>query len=238
MIKAISTFLRLADPPPTFNIWSPNFDPRVLPADKNLGETLCEQVRAIKPDHVIVDPLRAFWPEAEDRPQDAMAMVRELRSLSKDVGCSWTLNHHRRKRNRQFPVSLEKNRHEWFEEAAGALALINASDTRLGLERSTVGPGDLLMAGFLRGVGWTESMLLERVHDEDGEPLGYRLMTGADHLNPRYQQTLQGLPRSFRFKDAHAALGGTSSSNTTKFLKQCIAVGVLKRDGKAYIKLE
>jgi hypothetical protein len=238
MIERLSSFLGLSRPPDEFQIWSPNFDTREPPPDKSLADLLVDLVRATRPDHVVVDPLRAFWPEAEDKSKDSMAMVHRLRGLSREFGCSWTLNHHRRKRNWQYTVSLENDRHIWFEEAAGALALINASDTRLGLEQSTGGRGDLVMAGFIRSVGWTGSLHLERVHDDNGDPLGYRLMTGVAQLNTSYQQAFGQLSSRFRFKDALGTLGGTSSSNTTAFLKQCIAVGVLRKEGNEYIKVE
>jgi hypothetical protein len=238
MIRVISGFLGLCEPPSEFHLWSPNFDPRDPQPDETLADILCEQVKALRPDHVVVDPLRAFWPEAEEKSRDAMAMVRRLRLLSKETDCSWTLNHHRRKRDAKHVVSLEKDRHVWFEESAGAHALINGSDTRLGVENAPTGRGDLVLAGFVRAVGWLGSMYLERVHDENGEPLGYRRLTGIDHLNVRYRQAYGQLPDRFRFKDAHAALGGTSGSSTSEFLKQCVTLSVLKKEGTEYIKVE
>lgn len=113
MIRVISRFLGLCEPPPEFYLWSPNFDPRDAQPDETLANILCEQVKAVRPDHVIVDPLRAFWPEAEEKSRDAMAMIRRLRLLSKEIGCSWTLNHHRRKRDARNVVSIEKDRHVW-----------------------------------------------------------------------------------------------------------------------------
>jgi hypothetical protein len=238
MIRVISGFLGLDAPPSEFYLWSPNFDPREPPADQTLADILCEQVKAVRPDHVVVDPLRAFWPEAEEKSRDAMAMIRRLRLLSKETGCSWTLNHHRRKRDAKNIVSLERDRHIWFEESAGAHALINGSDTRLGVENVSGGRGDLVFAGFVRTVGWIGSMHLERIHDDNGEPQGYRRLTGIDNLNARYNQAYGQLPSRFRFRDAHAALGGTSDSSTSEFLKQCVTLNVLRKEGTAYTKVE
>jgi hypothetical protein len=108
----------------------------------------------------------------------------------------------------------------------------------LGVENVSAGRGDLVLAGFVRAVGWLGSMYLERVHDENGEPLGYRRLTGIDHLNVRYRQAYGQLPDRFRFKDAHAALGGTSGSSTSEFLSQCRTLSVLKKEGTEYIKVE
>jgi hypothetical protein len=238
MIRVISGFLGLCAPPQEFHLWSPNFDPRDPPAEQTLADILCEQVKALRPDHVVVDPLRAFWPDAEEKSREAMAMIRCLRLLSKEIGCSWTLNHHRRKRDAKHVVSIENDRHIWFEESAGAHALINGSDTRLGVEAMSTGRGDLILAGFVRAVGWIGSMYLERTHDDNGEPLGYRHLSGVDHLNVRYRQAYGQLPGRFRFKDAHASLGGTSDSSTSEFLKQCITLGVLKKEGPEYVKVE
>jgi hypothetical protein len=239
MIERLASFLQLDQPPTDFHVWSPNFDPRPHDPSKFLSAVLAEQVELLRPVHVIVDPLRAFWPVAEESAKEAMEMVRELRRLSKEFGCSWTLNHHRRKRNRQFPVTLEGDRHEFFEEAAGAMALINASDTRLGLEKpSGANKADLVLAGFLRGMGWSESIYLQRVFDDDGEPIGYAPLGGLSQLSANFQQAFSQLSPQFRFKDASTAVGGSSGSNTTAFLRQCLTAGILRKDGKLYIKVE
>ena len=236
MLRALSSFLELPAPPENFYVWSPNFDPRIRLESTEVADVLCEQVRKLKPDLVIVDPLRAFWPEAEEKSRGAVAMIRQLRDLSREVGCSWLLNHHRRKRNQHHSVTLEGDKHRWFEEAAGSHALVNGCDTRLGLEMTEDPWADLTLAGFIRAVGWTGSLSLQRVYDDDGDPLGYRLMTGIDQLGDSYRSAFEALGPRFRFKDVQAALGGKSASNANEMLNKCLTLGLVRRDGKEYVK--
>ena len=237
MLEAVSRFAGLPAPPENFFVWSPNFDPRPPEPDSTPADLIAEQVKRLRPGLVIVDPLRAFWPDAEEGASYAIKMISSLRQLSKDVGCTWVLNHHRRKRNAQYSVGLAKDRHTWFEEAAGSLALVNSSDTRLGVESASGGRGDLVIAGFVRTIGWIGSRTLERSLDEDGEPLGYRVLMGADFLNDHYRRAYEELGERFRYKDAHRALGGSSASNTVEFLKQCQSLGLLKKDGQVHVKV-
>ena len=116
------------------------------------------------------------------------------------------------------------------------MALVNGSDTRLGLEEIRGAQSELVLAGFVRSIGWIGTFHLERVHDEEGEPQGYAVLAAVDLLNPNYQQAFATLTERFRFKDAHAALGGTSASNANEFLKQCVALGLVTKDGEGIPK--
>ena len=109
-LGAVSRHLGLDRPPENFYLWSPNFDPSIPDPESKVADVLCAQVELVKPALVIVDPLRAFWTDAEENARDAMAMIVRMRRISKEVGCSWTLNHHRRKRNHQHAVRLERDR--------------------------------------------------------------------------------------------------------------------------------
>lgn len=237
MLPAVCDLVGVESPPDDFRVWSPNFDLRE-PDYRALADQLCEQVQVFRPDLIVVDPLRAFWPTAEEGSRDAIEMLKRMREISREIACSWVTNHHRRKRN-QFlkkPVSLETDRHIWFEEAAGSLALINGTDTRLGVEESKKANAALLLAGFVRSRGYIEPHYLERVVDDQGDPLGYRVLTESDYLNPNYRQALAALQTRFRFKDAHRQLGGSSSSATTRFLEQCGSLGLVKKVDGEYLK--
>jgi hypothetical protein len=236
MINALSKFLELDGPPDDFRVWSPNLDPTPPPPPDpeakqsgEIGDVLVERVKLYRPDLVICDPLRAFWPDAERDSTEGVKLVRLMRLVTKDVGCEWLANHHRRKRDLKNPVTLVRDRNAWFEEAAGTLALVNQTDTRLGIEAASGGVADLVLGGFVRGRGWTGVQHLVRVFDDDGEPLGYRVTTGADLLPENYRAALVKLPDAFRFRDAKAALGGNSDSNTTNLLKECISAGLVKK---------
>jgi len=194
---------------------------------------LTERVKAVQPSFVAVDALRTFWPDAETKNKEAAETIASLRKL-KDV--TWLLLHHRRKLNQQAPVAiLEENPHAWFQETAGAYALVNQSDTRLGVMPG-VGQTDLLLAGFLRLVGPIGTLDLARVMDDEGKPIGYRPLTGIEHLRPEDRATFLRLPDRFRFKDVQAVMGSTSGSNVSRLVAKCCSLGLAKKDGVEYVK--
>ncbi len=125
----------------------------------------------------------------------------------------------------------------WLEQAAGTKALVTGATLRLGIEdRREDQPGDLLVAGFLRGAGPTEATILKRICDEDGEPVAYEAVSGIDLLSARDRDVFNGLSEHFGFKDAKAAFGGKSDSSAANFLKRCVALGLLIKAGGVYLK--
>ena len=58
----------------------------------------------------------------------------------------------------------------------------------------------------------------------------------SDQLSERYREAFESLAPRFRFKDVHAALGGTSASNVAELLTQCASLGLVRKDGKEYVK--
>jgi hypothetical protein len=234
LVQRISRFLGLSDIPSNFEIWSPNWDPSIGDDDTS-AKLLLKRVAAVKPAFVIVDPLRSIWPDAEVKTSDAMAMIHAQRRLTSRVGCTFLNNHHRRKPDYKNPVHLLTGKHRWFEEAAGARALVNNTDTRLGVVDDEQPGADLSLAGFMRSTGWLGARHLIREYQE-GEPVGYRLLHGVDLLSDAFQAAFLKLSPRFRFKDAAQALGGNSGSNTANFLKACVAAGIAKHDGSEYVK--
>jgi AAA domain-containing protein len=237
-LRTISAFLGLTEPPLDFHIWSPNWDPNPPTDEENvaLGAQLIHRVRVVKPKLVIVDPLRVFWSQAETKNEEAAAMVRILREVSRETGASWLISHHRRKANQQAaPELIPESPHAWFQEAAGAHALVNQSDTRLGVEPGS-GQVDLVVAGFVRGKGAIPPLDLARVVDAEGLPIGYRRLAGIEHLRPEDRAVFDRLPRRFRFKDVQTALGGTSDSNAKRLVERCLSLGIVRKDDAAYLK--
>ena len=88
----------------------------------------------------------------------------------------------------------------------------------------------------MRTTGPFTPLNLARATDEDGNAIGYRLLAGAEHLSEEQQRSYGTLPQRFRFKDVSAAMGGRSDSNAANFLKKCVSLGIVKKDGKDYIK--
>ena len=231
-IKAVGAFLGLDPIPRQFLFWSPNWDPGGFGACPWIpGFGIKDRIALVQPDLVIVDPLRSFFPMAETKSDEAMRVIHGFKEFP---GASFVLTHHRRKPSADHPVRLESQPRDWFFEAAGAHALINNTDARLGLEEADGRSGsDLIFGGFVRGRGPIEPVHLVREYDpESGDPRGYRQLVGRDRLNEHYRSAFDRLPADFRFKDATEALGGKSGANTKQMLKQCESLGLVqKRDG-------
>jgi hypothetical protein len=80
-------------------------------------------------------------------------------------------------------------------------------------------------------------VLLERVFREDGEPAGYRHLTGVALLNDERRAAFDKLQNAFRFKDAKAALD-RSDAPTDNFLKECKHLGLIEKlPGGGYRKI-
>jgi hypothetical protein len=199
-----------------------------------LGATLLERVKAAQPLFVVADALRTFWPEAETKNQIAAETIGSLRKLK---GITWLMLHHRRKLNQLGSTpDLIENPHAWFQEVAGAYALVNQSDTRIGVVPHPR-HGDLLLAGFIRSTGPLTPLDLARTTNEEGTPIGYRRLTGIELLNAQDKALYDRLGPRFRFKDVREAMGGTSDSNVGRFLKRCSSLGLAKKDEMEYAKV-
>jgi archaellum biogenesis ATPase FlaH len=239
-MQSVARFLGLSEPPPNFHVWSPNWE--VATADEERWSSdlnrIRERVDAVEPSLVVIDALRSFWPEAEAKNQNA---AETLKGLKKSKGVTWMVLHHRRKTSHERVVAdLAESPNQWFQESAGSMALVNQSDTRIGVEphpqRETA---DLLVAGFIRGKGPFVPLDLTRVRDEEeGAPVGYRLLTGIERLNPEDRKVYNRLPSRFKFKDVLRELGGQSDSNAARFLKRCESFQLAKKMGRAYVKVE
>jgi hypothetical protein len=214
-----------------------------------LGDLLKE----CKPTLVTIDSLRAYQPDAEDRPRNAAAMMNELKKLARQHGAAFLLIHHIRKPGEDGAPSLENERvMTWLNMACGARALINQSDVRMAFdisagarrvaaERSKNGAGEevgLVVKGFARLRGEFGPLFLTRDCNEEGEPLGYRRMTGVELLfNIDQQAMFAKLPQEFQFKEAKRIYGRQDQA-TRDFLQKCERVGVLKRCGHGrYVKV-
>lgn len=233
-------FLHIDSPPADFYAWSPVWDEGV---DSLKGGTLLfERVTEVRPSLVIVDAYRTFWPLHESKPELTTKLIREMRSLSKQTGTTWLITHHRRKVGRDSVTpDLETHPQLWMQEAAGTLALVNHTDTRLGIIPGS-GRVDLHLGGFVRGTGTLSFLNIDRSTDEEGSPVGYRLVQGTDALNTTDQLTLTKLPPAptiFGHKDVVQAMGGKSKSNATRFLTVAMRAGlVCKTDRGQYVRTD
>jgi hypothetical protein len=231
-LATISRYLGCNEPPESFGVWSPNWG-RGRDDALSDGSALIELVTKVRPSLVIVDALRTFWPHAEGKNQDAAETYKHLKKVP-DV--TWLILHHKRKVNQAAGgVDLVENPQLWCQEASGALALVNQSDTRFGLIPHPR-QGDLLLSGFIRGSGPMTPLDLGREIDDEGNPLGYKLLTGAEHLSVSDRGVFEALPVRFRFKDVTERMGGNSGSNPARLLKKCESLNIVHREGKEYVK--
>jgi hypothetical protein len=214
----------------------------VIPSEGNAPD-LEEAVAERKPGLVIIDTLRALHPQAEGDNPSMGQVLRELRGIARKYHCAILLLHHTRKPGEMGAAALEQTPIiEWLNEAAGARALINQTNARIGLERSRSTVGDdvaLVMKSHVKVKGETGPYYLERICDGAGEPIGYSRIVGVKLLNnPEQETAFEKLPDRFSFKEAKAIYGKTDNP-TDQWLKKCIAAGLLRKVGRGkYEKVE
>lgn len=210
MRDALVGFLSLSKPPDDFLLMT---EPQA-----NL-ERLLEEVG---PRLVVVDSLRAYRPGVTKDPTAAAEWLKEIRKLSRKYGCAFVIVHHLRKPGENSfgrNLSEETRVVNWLLEMEGARALVNQTDVRVAVAEGDGKPAALNLKWSRRVHGDSPLVLLERVY-EQGEPAGYRPLTGKDFLSPDQQQAFDKLPNApaeFAFKDARQALG-QPDNRTNEFL--------------------
>lgn len=249
MVTRLSRFVGLDCPPNDLLLF--NFND-CTPRWGEAGHGLVELVGDFKPSLVIIDPLALLYPNAEEKNGEANRAFRELRKIMSKTGCGMLPIHHVKKPG-ESPVLLEDvGVRTWLQQARGSRALINASDVRLAIdEPDAVGfnigaPGvseervselSLVMEGFSRVRGTIPRTYLARVADEEGGPMGYKVVTGAFLLRDKVQiERFEALPAAFSFKDAKKVYGKGPQA-TIDFLRKCEACGILKHVGDTYEKI-
>ena len=233
LVERISAHLELLKPPDDFYIWTHSDCP---PRFGQHGNTLMDMLQDLRPDLAIIDSLGSYRPEAEMRNPDATHMLQEFRCLARDCGTTTWGVHHRRKQSRKADESagpLERaNLGQWFQDARGASALINGIDIRLGVDEpdfSVCAKDDvaLVLRGFGRVRGEIGPLYLARSVDENGDPRGYRLLTGPELLmNAEQEEAFRLLPPRFSFAEAKGVYK-KSDQPTRNWLLRCIGLGIV-----------
>jgi hypothetical protein len=207
---------------------------------------LNELIENLRPRLIVIDSLRALAPHATEKNAAAGQWLKEIRRLVHKYGCAFLIVHHLRKPKLEVSasdLSEETRAMDWLLEMEGPRAFVNQTDVRIAIAN---GDGKLvaLKAKWSRRVrGDSPLYLLERVF-EDGEPVGYRPLTGRDFLNPEQRKALDNLPNyaEWGFKEARQALGEATSidnpampapaNRTNEFLHKCIHCQVIKKAAK------
>ena len=246
--RALAKHLGVADLPKDF----------LLLSERDNLYALSSIVAEYRPALVVVDSLRAFRPEAEEKPTYAARLLNDLRDIAKKYTVAFLLIHHIKKPGENGVRALEDVPvMTWLLQACGARALVNQSDVRMGFDTTSgtqraitelnkSGSGSpvseevgLVVKGFARLRGEFGPQYLARNFDEEGNPLGYRQMTGLELLfNPEQQAAFLRLLNRFTFKEAKA-IYGRSDQPTRDFLQKCIRIGILRQPAKGiYERME
>jgi hypothetical protein len=189
---------------------------------------VCHEFR---PKMLIVDSLRSFNPSFEKSENAGQAMV-DLRHAAYKYSVAILGIHHIKKPGPFGPPTLEDAvLMHWLNEAAGHRSIINQSDTRIAAALSKSHDDAAMVLRFHRRVrGETGPIYVARVLDGCGEPIGYRTMVGPELLsNSEQEEAFRRLPvGEFTFKQAKETYG-RSDDPTSKWLKKCMAVGIVHR---------
>lgn len=244
MVTQLSLHLGLSGTPQDLLLWNLNDSPTNW---GQLGYKAVDMIREVRPSLAILDSLAAFWPGIEEKNSTATQAFQEFRSVIRDCGSSVAAIHHPKKQSDKpeySPPPLEgPDFRQWFRQARGCRVLINGSDVRIGIAEpgvsgivsETSGNREeiaLVLRGFGRVRGEIPLTYIARVLDEDGEPLGYKKLTGASLLfNESQSATFGKLPERFRFKDAQSVYRKGAQA-TTDFLLKCCNLGILRKHGR------
>jgi hypothetical protein len=226
MREALMGHLGIPRAPENFMLWTPNCARRSL-----MIEEVCSDA---KPALLIVDSLRSFEPNFEKTEQASVGMA-HLRSVASKYRVAILAIHHVRKPGPDGVPSLDGDDTvlmQWLNQAAGARAIVNQSDSRIAADIPARGhAGELVLRWHRRVSGEAGPMYLERVCNDEGREVGYQRITGVKLLhNPAQEAAYERLPERFRFKDAKQVYGATDDP-TRKWLIKCENLGLVQRVG-------
>jgi len=202
-------------------------------------KALGRAVETHKPSLVVIDTLRSFDSSAEENNTKAGQLFKSLRELCRPSKTSFFLIHHIKKQDKKGFFEPRANLEtdspiQWLNLACGARALVNQSDVRIGVDRTSKGNASLVLCGHIRITGAFGPLYLQRVLNDDEQPVGYRKLSGVEFLdNKEQQETFDRLPTSFTFKEAKAKYGRQDQA-TADFLDKCVKVGILSKPRKGW----
>jgi KaiC/GvpD/RAD55 family RecA-like ATPase len=197
-------------------------------------------MRMLAPDLVILDSLRTFSPQMESDPKTAVLQIKRLRTIAARDGSAFLLIHHIRKHLMKSQAGLEGGQAlEWLRRAAGVRALVNQTDTRLAFARREKpasreeGAVQFVLSGHFRTRGDVGPYILNRVWDDEGEPMCYeRFLPSPDLIaNPLHELAFSRLSDRFSFKDAELALCRAPEA-VNWFIQKLIRLGLAEKTGR------
>jgi hypothetical protein len=224
------SFLKLPTAPDNFLLWTPDS-----------GESLDIQgiCRDVKPAMFLIDSLRSHSPHFEKSEHTGEEMKR-LNTIASTYGTAILVIHHTRKPGEEGVPLLDSEATGlmlWLKQAAGHSSIINQSHTRIAVDLPD-GRKNLDVALVLRWhrriKGETGPIYVERISDDEGEPQGYRLVTGVGLLGDEVQKDkFMALPRKFTFRQAKQ-IYDRADDPTRKWLLKCVSLGLIRQIGRGH----
>jgi hypothetical protein len=244
-IDNIRCFLGIDRLPTDLRLWNFNDAPEKWGKE---GHRLPDLVKACQPSVVIVDPLSALYPGAEEKNSEANKALFEIRDIMKSQRCAFEISHHIKKPGEDGRVSLEVvGVKDWLKQARGASSLVNGVDIRIALDyplsfgsrSGDSGEMAIVFEGYGRlRTGTIPRTYLARVLDDDGQPIGYKAVEATPTIdNAEQMTTFLTLPDSFRHKIARLRYGKGGQA-TTDFLQKFIRAKMLEKKGNLYVKTD
>jgi hypothetical protein len=181
---------------------------------------------------VIVDSLRAYNSDAEKHEKSG-AFMTDMRAQARACGATVLFIHHLRKTDRNpafVPCLEETSAMNWLQEMSGARALVNQTDTRMGIDKGS--KTDLVLRWFWKAKGEFGPLHVKRVFDNFSEPIGYELVSSIDILTPRQRDFLGKLPERFTFREAMQIYGGRSDGPAARELSVLTANKLIEKLGR------
>jgi len=201
-------------------------------------DEIASDVREGKPSLIIIDTMRSFNPDTEESNTKAANVMRWLKNLShvnNGNGTSSLFLHHPKKdQEKHERPSLDSTgpMQHWLSFVAGASAIVNQSDTRIGFEAYESGQAEAIVRATRRGEGEFGPLKLGRIRqDQSGDELAYVQITGKSLLGQKYREALGHLPEEFHFTDAVKLLGWNKKA-VSNLLRTLISSGLLEKLGK------
>ncbi len=224
------SFLKLRTAPDNFLMWTPD-------SSESLDiQGIC---RDVKPAMFLIDSLRSHSPQFE-KSDNAGEEMKRLNTIAHTYGAAILVIHHIRKPGEDgVPLldSEETGLMLWLKQAAGHSSIINQSHTRIAVDlpdgRKNLDAA-LVLRWHQRIKGETGPVYVERISDDDGEPMGYRQVTGVELLGSETQKDkFKELPRQFTFKVAKQ-IYERADDPTRKWLLKCVSLGLIQQIGRGH----
>lgn len=230
LVTTLSKHIGLPAPPENLRLWNLN------DINSAYGSAPCQldmYLAAIKPSLVVIDPYKAIFPDIASKAEATTAAYTHFRQLASKYQCQILGVHHPRKASTNpawqiSPLELVDDVREWMRESSGSAELLNGSDVRLGFDRAVSKNAEVVVRGFARLRGEIPTMFFTRDRDEDGDPIGYRRLTGRDALAPDIQALHDKLPNLFQRKELVQAYGKSDGAGS-KALGKLLAAGVVRK---------